>query len=138
MSSLWSSLVLIVLISLRFKRSFKSLSVFYFSGTKASSKIVQVVNWMLWAFRRYTSSSFPLEIPQSLPPSSSMCLMRIRFVIKFKSFIILLKGRYTAKKCYSSGCCCWIRKVVLTADGVWGEIRSKGSSFRQRLFIIIG
>uniref|UniRef100_I3JXZ5 Neuronal calcium sensor 1 n=1 Tax=Oreochromis niloticus TaxID=8128 RepID=I3JXZ5_ORENI len=33
---------------------------------------------MLWVFRRYTSSFSLLEIPQSLPPLSSMCLMKIR------------------------------------------------------------
>lgn len=66
---------------------------FYFSGTKASLKIVQVGNWMLWAFRKYTSSSFLLEIPQSLPPLSSMYLMKTRFVMKLICFVVFLQGR---------------------------------------------
>lgn len=68
---------------------------FFFPGTKASSKIVQVGSWMQWAFKRYTNSSFLLEIPQSLLPLSSMYLMKIRLVFLF---LFCIFGKFKPNK----------------------------------------
>lgn len=80
------------------------LTLFYFSGTKASLKIVQVGSWMLWASRRYTNSFFLLETLQSLLHLSLTFSMKIRFVYKLlllssNSLKIVDRYRYVESVC---------------------------------------
>lgn len=94
------------------------LSFFFFLGTKASLKIVPVGSWMPLVFRRYTSSSFPLEIPPSLPPLSSMYLMKIRFVITFNSFNVSHNKAERA----TLGCKKWFECSCSTVNDSWRQM----------------